>query len=375
MEKKKLVLFGGASYEHEISVISAVQAMMNNEDLVPVYISQSGEWYIGDNLKKLDCYANMGYLKNKEVTILPNSKILYLKRRKKYIPLYEIECVVCIFHGGFMEGGGVAGLLELAGIPYTQSGIAGSSIVQSKTMCELVLQGMDIERLPFLIVKEKDFFVETKMITDYIEENIQFPCIIKPSNLGSSIGIGVVFSKNELSQKLATAFEYDDEVLVQKYLEKKKEINIAMFEKQGKLIVSNLEQPMSQSEILTFAEKYQNGNKEGMAGLIRNLAPKLTKKQEQYIKNTAQKIYKTLNLFGVVRMDFLIDLESQNVYLNEINNIPGSLAYYLFEEEYGELLNIYIKEGLRRCVSKRVINVPFVVLKNMENNGLSKLNK
>lgn len=375
MEKVHVVIFGGDSYEHEISIISAIQAMKQYISCKAIYIAPNGVWYEGDNLKELSTYQNGTYKKNKQVTILPNSTWLYHKKGKKVKAYKEIEDVLCVFHGDKMEGGAMASLFEQNHIPYSCSPMLGSAIVQSKTISEYLLCGLGISRLPFCVIKKSDYLSNTTLSKDTIKENIGYPLILKPSSLGSSIGISVVHKEEELDEALQHAFLFDEEVLVQKYLDNMTELNIAIYAYQGQLHLSKIEQPLKHEEILSFADKYQQGDKEGMSSLTRILQPSIDKEVKQNIEKIASLVYHTLSLSGVVRFDFMVDENTKTLYLNEINNIPGSLAFYLYDEPYSQLLKRLMIEAHKKQNNKKEKEITFHVLSNLNGSKLGKLHK
>ena len=375
MNKQHIVLFGGDSFEHEISIISAIQVMNQIEHCIPVYIALDGNWYTGENLKNIKTYQNHDYVKNKKVTILPNDQRLYVKKRKKWKPWIEIEDVVCVLHGDVLEGGAVAGLLELNHIAYTSSSIVGSSIVQSKVKSEYILQGMHIDRLPYFAIQKSTYYENPSKTIKKILQTLPFPMIIKPSMLGSSIGIKVVYDQQQLESAVQFCFQYDEELLVQQYITNAKEINIALYRYQNEIYLSRMEEPIKKENILSFADKYQQGDKEGMAQAVRIMDPDLTKQQKKQIEWIAKEVYAKLSLSGVVRIDFLLDIDTEKVYLNEINNIPGSLAYYLFDIEFAELMRRLQIEAHYRQQNRLQKNVRFVVLQQYQNGKIGKLTK
>lgn len=375
MEKIHLVIFGGDSYEHEISVISAIQAMKQYPNCKAIYIAPDGIWYEGDNLKELSTYQNQTYKKNKQVTILPNSKCLYHKKGKKVKAYKQIEDVLCVFHGDKMEGGAMASLFEQNGIPYSCSPMLGSAIIQSKSISEYLFKGLEIQRLPFLVINKKEYIINCENIKDKIRKDIEYPIILKPSSLGSSIGIQVVHNEKDLDEAITVAFSFDEEVLLQKYLENMIELNIAIYRYQGELHLSKIEQPLKHEEILSFADKYQQGDKEGMSSLTRILEPHIDINKKDIIEQTAIKVYDTLSLSGVVRFDYMVDEKTNMLYLNEVNNIPGSLAFYLFDLTYDELIKRLMIEAHKKQERKKQKEITFSVLSHLNGSKLGKLHK
>lgn len=347
------VMFGGKSFEHDISVITGVQllshANLPNYNVEPIYVSKDGKWFVGDELFDLDNFAN-GFKMLKEVTLSPSSKSLYLVRGKKLKRYKDIDTAILCFHGGLGEGGGISALLEQASIPYTSADMTASAVCLDKAIFKYLMKGLDVPHIDGEVVFEKDFLLDNKKVTSALS-GLGYPLIIKPSRLGSSIGIEVAKDEGELHKKLSKAFAFDKKVLVEKFVDVKKEVNIAIVSNKGEIIFSNTEEPCASSEILSFDDKYRE-NSGGFETIKRIMPAKISKSVEDEIKDIAGKVYKKLDLFGVVRFDFIID-KNDNLYINEVNTIPGSMANYLFDKEklpYEVLIEMLVSNATKRAV-------------------------
>ena len=344
------VIFGGESCEHDISIITGVQLIKNiNEylyNIVPIYIDKNGRWLTGKKLCDIDDFSNF-LEKLDEVAFVPNSDNLYVKSGKKYKKKFAIDMAILCMHGQRGEDGSVSGILEMSKIPYSSCSMLASSVGMDKIIFKKLLQGMGINCIESISVLKNEYDEnEEKVLAEICD--FGYPIIIKPSRQGSSIGINICKSIEMLKDCLDNSFMYDERLLIEKFVDVKKEVNIAIFKHKSNLIYSETEEPVYNSEILGFDEKYQK-NSEGFESIKRISPAKITKTQEDYIKNTAKKVYDILDMFGVVRFDFIID-KGNEVYLNEVNTIPGSMANYLFKSQlsYEKLIDNMILNGFIR---------------------------
>ena len=345
------VFFGGESCEHDISIITGLQFISKlNEylyNIIPIYIDKLGQWRVGKNLKDLDNYPdNLG--KTIKVGIVNNDSTLYKVNSKKKLTKYaDIDVAVLCLHGINGEDGSISAILEASKIPYINSSIMPSSVAMDKIIFNYLCKGLGVDKIDFVDVSIDDYESDEQQI---IDELIEFglPFIIKPSRLGSSIGISVCKSVEEINIALKQAFEYDDKLVVERYINVKKEVNIACFLNKGELVFSKTEEPINHKEILDFNQKYVSTTN-GMESMKRICPANISKELELKIKSTAGLIYKKLDMFGVVRFDFIVD-DNDNVLLNETNTIPGSMANYLFDEiyNYPKLIDLLVTNALIR---------------------------
>ncbi len=316
--KTVAVIFGGRSVEHDISILTGVMALNSIEkdkfNAIPIYITKSGEWLTSKTLFDLDEYKNLKVEKLKKVCFIAGENVLYEKKGKKLKKIESIFCVVNCLHGERGEDGALSGLLKMCNIPQTASDILPSAVSMDKSVSALILSALKIPTL-------KSITIDSPEQVNIIQEKMQFPLIVKPNLLGSSIGISKATDKKSLALAIENALKYGEKAIVQPFLQDFIEINCAVYrDEKGDLHLSECEKPIARDKILSFGDKYKDGKREFPANIDKKLSDR--------IKKLSQKIYNQLNFSGVIRIDYFI---SQNrVYVNEINSIPGSLSYYLF---------------------------------------------
>lgn len=348
MKKNLLVVFGGRSTEHDISVLSAIQLMSavdkNKYNLYPVYIDNDGKWFYGDALLDTKFYKDFNKNKVTEVAILPSYNYLFKKSVFGFRKLAKIDVAIISCHGKNGEDGTVQGLLELAQIPYQSSGVLGSSIGLDKFFMKQIFLQNKIPIAKFLHLTKVEFEKiddENSIFYNNVEK-LGYPVIVKPNTLGSSIGVSLCKNKEELFDALTLAFEFDNLVLVEKCIQNLIEVNISVLGDSENFILSSTEEVLNKG-FLSFSKKYLSqkstktetktaGSKSGMQNMDRIIPARLTKTQARQIDNLAKKIFLCLNAKGVIRIDFMIDCDTQKVYANEINTIPGSFAFYLWQK-------------------------------------------
>ncbi len=346
------VIFGGESCEHDISIITGVQLMNNiNEylyNIIPIYIDKVGNWFTGKNLKDIDNYPN-GLGRLEKCSLMPNDKNLYIEKSfsKMYKKKIALDMVFVCMHGLRGEDGTLAAILEMSKIPYSSSSIAGSSVCMDKAIFKNFARGLGINVIDGVEITKNDFYTSKEIVFGKVGE-LSYPVIIKPSRQGSSIGISVCEGEDLLEAQLKTAFNYDNSVLIEKFLNIDKEVNVAVFDNKGDYILSNTEEPITSDQFLNFDNKYRQ-NPGGFETIKRKVPASVTDEQYDVIVRTAFKVYSALKMFGVVRFDFIVS--KGEVYLNEVNTIPGSMAYYLFDKQkypYSKLIEMWISNAVFR---------------------------
>lgn len=379
MKIKVGVLFGGKTVEHEISVISAIQAMgyLNRDkyDVIPIYITKNNEFYVGENIGKIESYTDINnLLKTSQRIIMVNEggKTQLIKYPQKLFskPLYDyIDIAFPVVHGTNVEDGTLQGYLKMFNIPYVGCDVLSSAVGMDKYVMKTVLKDNGIPVLDCKCYTANLYDEDSERVVNEIESAIGYPVIVKPVNLGSSIGISKAENRSELFDSLDTAFHYATKVLVETAVQNLKEINCSVLGDYETAEASECEEPVSSDKILTFAEKYigdgsakgakgaKGGVKSspsgsnGMATLKRKIPADITDAQRTEIREMAVKAFKCLGCNGVSRIDFMMDTKSGNIWLNEINTIPGSLSFYLWEPlgvKYTELLDRMISYALKR---------------------------
>lgn len=326
--KNIAVFFGGQSVEHDISVITGVMTVnsLNREkyNAIPIFVDIKGEWYTGENLKDLDNYKKLEYKKLDKVTFLGGDNRLYKIKGKKIKPLCSIAVCVNCMHGERGEDGSLAGYLNMCGIPLASPPLTPSAVCMDKALTKNLLKSFKIKTLVGVLVNNIDQI-------DQVNSQISFPVIVKPNRLGSSIGISRANDLDELIGAVNYALKFGEEALIEPCLENFTEINCAVYAlSDGDIKVSECERPVGRTEILTFTDKYQSGKRVFPADIDKKLSDK--------IKEISKKIYINFSFKGVVRIDFFI--VNGQVLVNEINTVPGSLAYYLFSDTLKGLSNM-----------------------------------
>ncbi len=327
--KNILVFFGGKSCEHDVSVITGVLTLnsldKNLFNPIPIYVHGNGEWYSGKQLFDVSFYKNFNAKKLVKVTLLSNENALYVKN-KRLKKLLTVDCAINCMHGLNGEDGSLAGLLKLHNIPLASPSVFASSLAIDKEFTKIALKGIAVQKLPYEVLNKKEFDQNSKSKLDNLVSAIGFPMIVKPANLGSSIGINKAENVNELNEAINSAFIYDDKLIIEPKLDNFIELNCSAYKSSNGVKISEVERPVSVNEILTFKDKYE-GFKGGSA---REFPAKIPEKTAKKIKSITKKVYESFDFSGIIRVDYL--LKGDQIFLNEINTVPGSLAYYLFSE-------------------------------------------
>ena len=368
MKIKLGVIFGGESVEHEVSVISAVQAMESIDeeryDIIPIYISKERIWYTGAMLRDMDVYKNFDDLKRyaKEVVLTKKGDKYYLQSTKGMFrkDITDIDITFPIVHGNNVEDGSIQGYLESTGIPYVGSHVLGAALGQDKVLMKQVFESNDIPVVPYTWFYDYEYEENNSSILEKINK-LKYPVVVKPATLGSSVGITYVKTDSDIKDAIKEAIKYDNKIVVEKAVSNLVEVNCSVLGNYKHQDTSALEEVLSDNELLTYADKYIGGSKgklkgamnssKGMASTSRIIPARIDKKVEEKIKDISVRAFKALNLSGVCRIDFLIDGKTNDVYINEPNTIPGSLAFYLWEpvgkgykELLSDMINIAIKD-------------------------------
>lgn len=342
-EKIKLgIIIGGKSVEHEISVISGLQAYYNIDkekyDTTIFYMDKSNHIYASKELKNIETYKTNYTNKEKEVFFKKiNNQIYYqyLNRPKKS---YPIDIFMPVLHGYGTEDGTVSGFLDIYQAIYTCSDLIPSAIIQDKIATKAMLKFKNFPVIDGFVAIEKEEI-----------EKCDFPAIVKPAYLGSSIGIKVVKNQEELEQALNNAYKYTNKVLIEKAIVNFKEYNCAVIKDHGIEVTSSIEEVKHEEEILSFSQKYEKSEGK-MSGLPNRIIPALINETlKDDILKMSKELYRLFDLKGVVRIDYIYDLDENKLYVNEINNIPGSLAFYLFEKEglnFTKMIDILIANAI-----------------------------
>jgi len=378
MKKKVGVIFGSRSCEREVAIISAVQLMRHLDrekfDLVPVYIDEHGCWYTGAGLADIGCYKPFRPEKNGITRVFPDlstgsgalltvNKGTGLFAKDKVEIAARVDVYIVVMHGLNGEDGTLQGLLELAGVPYTSTGVAGSALGMDKIMMKQFFRGADLPVLPGLWFTRSAYRENSEKVIREIVDDLGFPVFVKPANLGSSIGVSRADNADELADSLDLAFEYDRRVLVEKGLDKPIELNCSVLGYDDEAEASPIEMPINSDEFLDFKDKYlASGGSKGMASLHRVLPAPIEDELRDEIQKMSVRIFRLLDCKGVVRIDYMFDRASERIYITEINTIPGSLAFYLWENaglSYTRLIDRMIEYAEKAHADKNAANYAY----------------
>lgn len=332
--KSVLILFGGISPEHEVSVITGLQVLENIDKKLykpsVIYVDKDGKFFLLKNIKSRSDFFSA---RRSLISFGKDANGGFIKEEgwgnKKTYPY----AAFLAFHGGFGERGQVQGLLESVGIPFTSSGQEASAITMNKELTRRVAESVKVPMAHGMSVFASEIKKDIAGIALAVTKELSLPVIIKPVHLGSSIGLNIAKTEVELQKFLLEAAFIDNEILVEQYLSLAAEYNCAVRAVDGNLEASEIERPVSKDEILSFADKYQRGAKKsgsGMASLSRELPAKIDEALRSEIQNMAKKIFVACSCKGVVRVDFMLTTDKR-LYLTEVNPIPGSMAFYLWE--------------------------------------------
>lgn len=376
MKTKVAMIFGGKTVEHEVSVISGIQACMamdtDKYEVIPVYLTKDNDMYIGDGVGDIASYRDIPALlaKSQRVIMLNEGgravmQPYPMKRFGGARPV-PFDIAFPVVHGTNVEDGALQGYLKTIGVPFVGPDVTSAAVSMDKYITKAVLKMADVPVLDAEVYTLADY-EDMDSLPGRIEEVFGYPVIVKPVNLGSSVGISVAKTRAELVNSLDDAFRYATRVLVEHAISKLREINCSVLGDENEAIASECEEPLHTAEILSYEDKYvnsgggkggKNGSKggsgskgAGMANLARKIPADLSPEERERVRDLAVKSFKALGCNGVSRIDFMIDEETGDLYFNEINPIPGSLSFYLWEPvgvPYKELLGRMIELAIKR---------------------------
>ncbi len=380
--------YGGVSPEHEVSVISTLQAAhaLDRSRYAPlmVYVAKDGTWYTGEVLLEMERYTDLDALRAAATPVAPvpgeTGRLLLAERAtpRLFGPAprrFQADVAFLGFHGGEGENGGFQGLMETLNVPYTGSGVFGSALGMDKVLSKIVSRDQGIPIVDWVAFRESDWGGHEEAWLDRCEGELGYPCVVKPSRLGSSIGISKADNRAELDAAIEEALRYDEKVVVERAVHPLREVNCSVLGDPNHAEASLIEEPVRTAgeKLLTFQEKYMRGGgagkgkapqargaksknrAEGMASLDRLIPAPLGEAQTAEIRKLAVQIFQLFECAGVARIDFMIDDAASKVYFNEINTIPGSFSFYLWEPTgvpFAELVHRMIEIGRARHRAK-----------------------
>jgi len=360
MSKTIAVIFGGVSNENEISVITGTMAAnvlkSGGDTVIPVYISQKGDIYAGEMLADVGNFKGKNYEKAPRA-IIANGGVYTLNKRGKIKKFSRADVALNCCHGGSGEGGGICGLCAAAGIPLASAGIFESSAFMDKYLTKLVLSSLGVKTADYAYIKSVE---EIDGATDMPD----FPLIVKPVNLGSSIGVERAENADELKNAVECGLFYDSAVIIEEYFENRREINCAAYFAHGKVITSECEEAFASGGLLSFEDKYAGGGKSVFPADI-------PQDMSEFIKKTTAEVYSKLNMRGIVRFDYIVS--GGEIFVSEINTVPGSLSYYLLSKGFKDfypVLSAVIDQALDDyAISKSKKLITTGILENVPQNS------
>lgn len=388
------VIFGGESVEHEVSIISAIQAMnkidQEKYEIVPIYITKDREWYTGDMLRDIEFYQDLSLIKRyADNVILYCDNGRYVLQKKKGLfkrIVKEIDIAFPVVHGTNVEDGVLQGYLQSIGIPFVGANVYASVVGQDKAFMKDIWKEADLPMTNYVWFYDADYKKDSEEVIKLVSK-LKYPVIVKPATTGSSVGINVCDDEDTLTDAIEEAMQYDSKVVVEEVVNNLKEVNIAVMGNYEHQKVSEIEEVLSGNKFLTFTDKYIGGGKgklkgtkgavktsKGMVSANRKLPADLPDAIRKQVEEIAVKAFKVLGTSGNSRIDFLVDEKNGKVYVNEINTIPGSLAFYLWDAKgidftsvLDEMINIGIKDYKKR--SSKTHSFDSNILKGFATNG------
>ena len=367
MKTRVAVLFGGHSVEHEVSIISGIQALgaldSDKYEAFPVYISKDNRFYVGDVLRQVASFRDMAacLAEATRVLMIPmdNGVELWRHPAKKFgnNVMATFDVAIPVVHGTNVEDGTLMGMLEMLDVPYAACDVTSSAIGMDKFAMKAVLREAGIPVLDALSFGGKEYAMDSDRVVAQIEEKIGYPVIVKPVNLGSSVGISKATDRESLVDALDLAASFASRVLVERAVENLREINCAVLGDADEARASACEEPLGAQDILTFGDKYLSGGSKktgesgGMSDLKRRCPADLPDGMTERVQALAVDTFKALGCMGVARIDFLNDTVTGELWVNEINTIPGSLAFYLWQEvgvSFSELMDTLVQLAFKR---------------------------
>ncbi len=340
--KNVAVFFGGNTVEHDISVITGVLTINSldkvNYNVVPIFVDGEGKWRTGKNLNDIGEYEKLNVKKTAEVCLLCGDDTLYKITRKRLKPICKVDMAINCLHGERGEDGSLSGLLSMSGVAFISPDVLPSAICMDKCATKIFLRGLQIKTVEYVKILTN---ADVKKV-----DKLSFPVIVKPARSGSSFGISKVRDEDKLMDAIRLARKFDDKVIVERCVEGFYEINCAGYFDGERVVVSECEKAKGKEETLSFTDKYVVGE--------RIFPAPIDKKISDSIKKIVEKIYSALDMRGIIRVDFIV--KGDEIFVNEINTVPGSLAYYLFCKTNGEfstLLSTLIKNAEKEFNDKK----------------------
>ncbi|MCI8554806.1 MAG: D-alanine--D-alanine ligase [Clostridiales bacterium] len=371
MKTRIAVLFGGRSVEHEVSIITGLQVYAaldrHKYEPIPLYISKEGLFYTGGHMGEIESYRDMKACLQKATQVVPvpgeNHTVDLLRQPPKRFGnpvVATFDAALPAVHGTNVEDGVLSGFLETLNVPYAGCDVLSSALGMDKYQMKAVLRQAGIPVLDAVSFTGREYALYPDAALERAERVGPYPLIVKPVNLGSSVGVSRAGDRPELEQAIDEALRYSGRVLVERAVPHLREINCAVLGDYETAEASVCEEPVGSDEILSYQDKYLSGSKKtgtaaggksGMSSLQRRLPAEIPDELAERVQELSVRTFRALNCLGVSRIDFLNDRESGELWVNEINTIPGSLAFYLWEASgvpFAEMLERMLDAAFKR---------------------------
>ena len=378
------VIFGGKSLEHEMSIISAIQAMDNIDtekyDITPIYITKDREWHTGGCLRYIDTYKDLSLLKRytKKVNLI-NKDGRYILQTCSFIKkeICELHLAFPIMHGNFGEDGTIQGYLNIIGIPYVGSNIYSSVMAQDKVFMKQVLMANDIPVTKFVWFGERFYRNKKEELFKQIDE-LKYPLMIKPATLVGSVGVETITQKEEIDSTIERTFKFDSKVIIEEKISDLVEYNCSVLLTPNGNITSEIEEIKTSKEMIEYGDKFLVGEALEDSSIVRTCTADISEKLRKEIETYSLAVFKLLNMRGTARIDFLYDTKSKKLYVDEVNSIPWCFAHHLWEARnisYRELLNVMLKDAISVEVKHKEMTLTLSsdIIKNTTNAKLKEM--
>ena len=372
------VIFGGETVEREISIISAIKTInsmdTNKYDIIPIYIDKNRVWYTGKMLTDIQIYKDMDLLRRyaTKVSLCKKGESYFLVNTHGFFrrDVAELDIVFPIVHGLNAEDGTLQGYLDTVGVPYVGSRVIGAAIGQDKVITKQIFESVGIPIVPYIWFFDSDYNTMKDEIFKKINK-LGFPVIVKPANLGSSVGVSIVKNNDELALAIGDALNYDTKIIVEKVIQNMTEVSCSVLGNYEEQQVSELEEIIRSGGILSYQDKYLGSGKvkftkesENMTNDHKIIPARIVDKMTNEIKDMSKKVFRTLNLSGVCRIDYIVDKKHNKFYVSESNTIPERMAFYLWEPAgksftklIDEMIDIAVNDFKKRNEKKYSLDI------------------
>lgn len=362
MKTRVGILYGGKSPEHNVSLSTAMAVMnaidKNKFDVIPIYITTEGQWIKGERLTgKVNDIKQLQFQSDAKaiipVALNQTPAVADGKKQEEAV----VDVIFPLLHGPNGEDGTVQGLLELLNIPYVGNGVLASAVGMDKVVMKNLFAQAGLRQAKYVSFTKREWSRNEEAAYDKVEQELGYPCFVKPANAGSSVGITKCKQRDDLKAAFAEAFKYDRKIIVEEAIVGR-EIEIGVIGNDDP-ICSVVGEIVPKKEFYDYQAKYEDGNTE----LI--IPADVTKEQYETIKQMAITAFKALDLSGLVRADFFLT-EDGEAYINEINTMPGFTPYSMFPllwkhsgVSYPELIERLIQLAIERYEEKQTITYTF----------------